>query len=94
VRNDQVVGWVIGLPFPNVGVEGANAGCVRACPVNERLKHGWTGIDGVNLDGGVFAEQASSEAAIAISQSECATRGAAFVQERASAKHKPRTEAQ
>jgi hypothetical protein len=44
-----------------------NAGSVGAGPVNKRFKHGRADIDGVYLDGGVLAEQTSSEAAIAVS---------------------------
>ncbi|MGD0548637.1 MAG: hypothetical protein ABR991_12525 [Terracidiphilus sp.] len=43
-----------------------NAGRVGAGPVNKRLKHGWADIDGVDLDGGVRAQQTSREAAIAV----------------------------
>ena len=77
------------MPSPDVGVEGMDADRVGAGPVNKRLKHGWADIDGVDLDGGVRAEQASSEATIAVSKREPAARSAAFIQEGASAKHEP-----
>jgi hypothetical protein len=70
-----------------------NAGRVGAGAVNKCLKHGWADIDGVDLDGGVLAEQASSEATIAVSQRESVARGAAFIQVGASAKHEPGTKA-
>ncbi|MGA2351057.1 MAG: hypothetical protein ABSF70_11530 [Terracidiphilus sp.] len=66
MRNDQVVGRAVRLPTPDVCVEGVNAVSVGAGPVNKRLKHGWADIDGVDLDGGVLAQQTSSEATIAI----------------------------
>jgi hypothetical protein len=101
MRDDQVVwqifrrfcGSAFGAPASGVGHLGANAAGVWAGAADEGLEQGWTGVDGVDLDGGICLEQPGSEAPVAITQDDGAAAGEQVSQESAAAPPEPGAEA-
>ena len=71
---------------------GADAGGVGAGATDQCLEHGGAGIDGVDVDAGVGAEQAGGEAAVAVAEDESAAGGGELIEEGESGSGEERAE--
>ena len=92
--DDKVVGVGGWLPLAGVCEVSLDAGCVSAGAAEQGIEHGGTGVDGVDLNGWVGAEQALSEASVAVADNKGAATIAEIRQECAADSVEPRTEGQ
>jgi len=81
VGDDQVVGGGRWGESAEVGDLGANALGVRAGSADKGAEHSRTGVDGVDVNVGVGAEQAGGEASVAVAEDKGAAAGGDFAEE-------------
>jgi hypothetical protein len=92
--DDEVVrvgGW---LPLAGVFEVSLDAVRVRAGAAEQGIEHGGTGVDSVDLNGWVGAEQALSEASVTVAEDKGAAADAEIGQECAADSVEPGTEGQ